>query len=130
MGPQLTQMKTRQDKKRLDTAIGGNILKHRKHRKLSRDELAEMIGLNPSYIGLIERGERGVSIVALSKLAKAFDISLDTLLDETDIQLEPVSSRGAFLKKAHSLTSLLDERELKAVIFYIKGILTLRDASN
>jgi len=129
MGIQLTQMKTRQGKKHLDATIGANVLKHRKQRKISREELAAILEVNTSHIGLIERGERGTSLLVLFKLIEIFGISIEALLDETDTT-ESEDSRNAFAKKVFTLASQLNERELNALTFYIKGLLALRDKSS
>ena len=46
----------------------------------SQEDLAEASGLDRSYVGSIERGERNVSLDNIEKLAGAFGIGLDELL--------------------------------------------------
>ena len=48
---------------------------------LSQEGLAALAGLDRTYVGGIERGERNVALVNLSKLAKALGLSLSELLD-------------------------------------------------
>ena len=45
-----------------------------------QEQLAEHAGLNRSYVGEIERGEAIASIVTADKIARAFDVSISTLL--------------------------------------------------
>ncbi|RLC80200.1 MAG: hypothetical protein DRJ03_22145 [Chloroflexi bacterium] len=47
---------------------------------LSQRQLAELIGVHPSYISLIERGKRPGSIRVLKKLSLFFNVPLDTLV--------------------------------------------------
>jgi transcriptional regulator with XRE-family HTH domain len=43
---------------------------------VSQEEFADLWGLDRSYVGGIERGERNVALVNLEKLAKALKVSL------------------------------------------------------
>ncbi|GMQ91897.1 MAG: hypothetical protein BMS9Abin11_1212 [Gammaproteobacteria bacterium] len=53
----------------------------------SQESLAQACGLDRSYIGSIERGERNVSLDNIEKLARAFDIALDELLGSSSASL-------------------------------------------
>lgn len=46
---------------------------------VSQEEFADLCGLDRTYIGGIERGERNVSIVNIEKIAQTFKISLSDL---------------------------------------------------
>ena len=48
-------------------------------KNLTQIGLAEISGLHPNYIGMIERGERNPSLVNIDKLAKALDVSLSEI---------------------------------------------------
>jgi transcriptional regulator with XRE-family HTH domain len=58
----------------------GRALRERR-RKLgvSQEEFADLCGLDRTYVGGIERGERNVALVNIEKLAKALKISLSEL---------------------------------------------------
>ena len=58
----------------------GTALRSRRTRiGVSQEEFADLCGLDRTYVGGIERGERNVSLVNLEKLAKALKISLSEL---------------------------------------------------
>ena len=56
------------------------IQEFRKARNLSADELADRTELSPSYISLMERGKRNVSLKNLQKLANALQCSPQELI--------------------------------------------------
>ena len=52
----------------------------RKQHKLTIEKLAERIEVSSSFIGLIEKGESGISLENLYKLAQIYGCSLDYLV--------------------------------------------------
>lgn len=63
-------------------SIGQNIRKYRKARQLRQEDLAELAGLSPNYIGLIERGEKSPSLEAFIAILNALDISADMVMSD------------------------------------------------
>ena len=62
--------------------LGGAIRLHRKKAALTQEKLAELVDLNPKYIGEIERGEKIISIEALLRVAAALKTPIrDFFLD-------------------------------------------------
>lgn len=58
----------------------GKALRQRRHKLgVSQEEFADMCGLDRTYIGGIERGERNVALVNIEKIARALKISLSEL---------------------------------------------------
>jgi transcriptional regulator with XRE-family HTH domain len=64
-------------------AIGDKILQLRKERGWSQQHLAKQIGTSGPIIGRYERGEMVPSVEVAKKLASAFGITLDYLVDDT-----------------------------------------------
>lgn len=56
--------------------IGDAIRSYRKAADLTQERLAEIVELNPKYIGEVERGEKIISIEALLRVAKAVKIPI------------------------------------------------------
>jgi len=46
---------------------------------VSQEEFADMCGLDRTYVGGIERGERNLSLVNIEKIAQTFRVSLSEL---------------------------------------------------
>lgn len=46
---------------------------------LSQEEFADVCGLDRTYMGGIERGERNLSLINMEKIAEGFEISLSEL---------------------------------------------------
>ena len=61
--------------------FGRNLRRLRSTRGLTQEQLAAACGLNRTYVGSIERGERNVSLVNIHKLAAAIGVPPAELLD-------------------------------------------------
>jgi transcriptional regulator with XRE-family HTH domain len=62
------------------TSLGDTIRLTRAEKGLSQEALAVDAELDRSYVGGIERGEHNVTIINLSKVAKALGLPISTLL--------------------------------------------------
>ena len=62
--------------------FGERIRTLRKKRGLSQEDLAELCGLDRTYISGIERGLRNVALRNIEALAKALDVSISDLFDD------------------------------------------------
>lgn len=60
--------------------VGSEIRRLRSERGLSQEAFADLCGLDRTYIGDVERGERNISLVNLIKISQALDVSLSGLL--------------------------------------------------
>lgn len=59
--------------------LGQRIRKQREKKGYSQDVLAELSGLNRSYIGALERGEHNPGINNIMRVAEGLDIGIDQL---------------------------------------------------
>ncbi len=60
--------------------IGKKIKEVRKNKNLSQEEFAEEIGITPSYLGQVERGQRNIALPTLEKIAKVTDIPVEIFI--------------------------------------------------
>jgi len=122
--------KVRNAKLALDKIVGMNIRKERELRKMTKEELAEILDLKPYHISMIERGVRGATPTTLTKLTKAFNIPVDNFFTEHD-ETKPAHKKckceqSASRKKISALLSQFNEEELDLLIPLIRWILTMR----
>lgn len=64
--------------------VGPAIRKLRKARGLSQEKLADLCGLDRTYIGGVERSERNVSLLNMAKISCAIGVELSQLLAITE----------------------------------------------
>ena len=66
--------------------FGSRIRKFRHQKNLSQEELAELVGIDRTYVGGVERGERNLSLINIKKLSDALGIKIKDIFDD-DVKL-------------------------------------------
>ena len=61
--------------------FGRNVQIARQELNISQEELAFRAGLHRTYIGMVERAERSISLQNAKKIADALNLTLDSLLE-------------------------------------------------
>ena len=61
--------------------FGEKIRQLRKEKNLSQEELADRAKLHRTYIGMIERAEKNITLTNIQKLATALDVEINQLFD-------------------------------------------------
>ena len=57
-------------------AFGKRLRQLRLESNLSQEKLAEQLGFHRTYVGMVERGERNISLVNIHRIASYFNLSL------------------------------------------------------
>jgi len=127
-------MDRRQVKLQLDNIVGKNIRRVRTSRNMTRDDLAALMNLTSSHMGLIERGERGATATTMLMLTKVLEVSADTLLatpteptEGVEPALEWQEARAeANRMKIRSYINTLSYSELEIIISLIYGLIKVK----
>ncbi len=59
--------------------FGNKVKEERLKRDLSQEELAERAGVHRTYIGMIERAEKNITLSNIEKIALALEIKISQL---------------------------------------------------
>jgi transcriptional regulator with XRE-family HTH domain len=63
--------------------FGQRVRQLRKEKNLSQEELSFKADLHRTYIGMIERAEKNITLVNIEKIAKALNVDIKELFDDT-----------------------------------------------
>ena len=61
--------------------FGQKVREERHKLGLSQEELASRAGVHRTYIGMIERAEKNITLENIEKIAKALEIPLDKMMN-------------------------------------------------
>jgi len=70
----------------IKASFGHRVRQLRNSRGISQEAFAAMCGLDRTYVGGIERGERNLSLLNIEKIALALSIGLPELFEFSDAQ--------------------------------------------
>lgn len=59
--------------------VGARVRARRRHLQLTLDDLGELAGLHPAYIGQVERGRKKASVIMLAVIAKSLGVGAEKL---------------------------------------------------
>jgi len=91
---------------------------------LTQAKLAELSGVSPAAISLIEKGERLPSMIVTRKIATALKVSFDELTGIESQNTEDISKESqVFFRTWQELQDLKDEDKvmIKTIIKHLKG---------
>ena len=74
-------------------AVGRRIKKLRLERKLTQEQLAELLHISVSMMSQVERGVRGISMDALIVLTEEFPVSIDYIIKGKEISIDQVREK-------------------------------------
>jgi DNA-binding XRE family transcriptional regulator len=64
--------------------FGKKVRSARKEKKFSQEELASRADLHRTYIGMIERGEKNITLINILRISRALNISASNLLESIE----------------------------------------------
>lgn len=67
-------------KYKINIKVGNNIKNLRKNMGLSQEQLAELANVHRTYIGMIERAEKNITLVSLERIANSLGVEIKDLL--------------------------------------------------
>ena len=62
--------------------FGRNVQKYRKGKDISQEKLAEIAGVHRTYVGMIERAEKNITLRNMEKIANALNVKIKDLLEK------------------------------------------------
>ena len=65
---------------RLEEVFGANMRRSRKEHGLSQEQLAHDVGLAPSYLGQLERGQRSATLGVVQRVSERLGVPPEALL--------------------------------------------------
>ena len=69
----------------LISEFGQRIKQLRNEKNISQEKLSFTTGFHRTYIGMVERGERNISLTNMAVFAKIFEMNVSELLDFSSI---------------------------------------------
>lgn len=69
-------------KRKLLLKFGNKVREERTKRNLSQEELAFKAGIHRTYVGMIERAEKNITLSNIAKIADALNLKICDLFDE------------------------------------------------
>ena len=104
--------------------IGKNIKKIREEKGLTQQAIADLIAMHRSNYSRVETGDRDLSIEAVGKIAKYFNMSIDDLVNfEGEIPNE-VTFEDKNTIEQMQLIQQLDEEDKSTVFKIVETMLT------
>ena len=67
--------------------LGEVIRDLRRSKGLSQEEFGEVAGMHRTYVGMVERGEKNITLANLVKVSQALDITASELLRQAEERL-------------------------------------------
>jgi transcriptional regulator with XRE-family HTH domain len=96
--------------------FGLNIRNSRLRRNLTQEEVGELAGINPKYLGEIERGEKNPTALVVYKLSRALKVSVSEILTDGD---NPRINKK-FIKEVERLFDGRRSKDIKKAIKILK----------
>ncbi len=108
----------------LSVALGERIRSCRIGAGLTQEELATKSGLHSSYIGQVERGQKNITVEALSRILRALGM---TFIDLFGCFGDPEKPADSIPRECYDLIVQRSEQEQRAIHDIIYAVVGLAD---
>lgn len=99
-----------------EKAIGRRIKAARERKKLTQEQLAELVDLSPMHISVIERGVKLPKLETLINIANILDVSADVLLQDV-----VKNQTKLYASEASTLISQLPREDQRRVLIALRS---------
>ena len=109
----------------IQIVLGKKINEVRKLRGYTQEELAEMVGLSPNFIGYLERGEQTPSIKTLEKIATALGVTIRWFfysMENHRYKPAKLTEKEKTISKLAKILKSLDLNEITLIFKLVKKI--------
>jgi transcriptional regulator with XRE-family HTH domain len=96
----------------------------RKQKNWSQQELGDQVGVQVTHISRLENEKSQPSVELLRKIAQAFGVTMDYLVDEESDEVTPVSIKNKSLANRLELLEQLETEDQQTIINVIDSMLT------
>lgn len=106
--------------------VGARVRYFRHLRGLSQEQLALQAGINPAFLGHLERGLKSPTITTLDKLVRALSITFEELFAEDTCTTD--HTREAAMRRLQLLVRDLSTEQLDKLSDMVQAVLTFPKA--
>lgn len=71
-------------KKNILLKFGNKVREERQKLSMSQEEFADLVGVHRTYVGMIERAEKNITLENIQKISKALNVKIEDLLKGVD----------------------------------------------
>lgn len=103
--------------------VGSKIRQHRKASNLTQEKLAEVLSIDPSYLGRIERGEVNTTLEMIFRIAESLNISANDLF--IPLKRGRNSEKYDIIEKIDTMLLSLHIDDLKIISRIMKDTISL-----
>lgn len=98
----------------MENKVGERIRYHRLQRGMSQEKLALLAGINPAFLGHLERGLKSPTFTTLDKIVEALELNYSEFFNDT-VSLEDTESRKFYMDMIVNCAKRLPDDKLKTV---------------
>jgi transcriptional regulator with XRE-family HTH domain len=109
------------------TDFGLRVKELRARSGISQEVLAYRSGLDRSYIGGVERGQRNISLDNIQKIAEALNVTIEYMFSQERFSTNPAYLKKDFQKPFSERFKYQLDRDKKLLAFQVSGVLSGQD---